>query len=296
LFPKLNRWRVLGTLGETLAILRRGVSMAILKCTFCFNWQSRAGWTETFYGNFNGSPSPTQVAAAVSQWAAERARVLTANATILFCRSSDVTTPRKVKITYLAVKGTLGAGLILNNIQPDVVNVAQLVSFNSTGDSRRFYLQRGLDDRDVVDGKITYEQNGLARSRRFWDFLKNDNWSMRDFTKSDQIAVSTVDGRLKTLTAGAAIPWANNSLILIESRTVGNGLKVRWQGRMFAKNGQICQLKGYRFGDTEGGVASLLTPTYPDLQDWTIPEPNWARTRQTGRPFDLPRGRAPKRT
>lgn len=280
----------------TRAICERGIKMANFKYTFLFDWQRRAGWTETFYKPVSGSPSTGANAEFARDFARERAKVLTGSATILAARVSDVETPRAVRVFSLGTKGALGTGIVLDNLQPDVVNVAQLVSFNSTGEERRFYLQRGLDDRDVNDGLIDYASNGVARTNRWLNWLCNNTWSMRDYTKTLQQAVTAIDGAAKAVTVFNGAVYAVGDIVLIQSRTVGDGLKVRWQGRVANVAGNALVLKGYRYGDTAGGFIWKLTATYPDLTSFQMPNPNWARTRQTGRPFNLPRGRAPKRT
>lgn len=270
--------------------------MADFKYTFLFDWQRRAGWTETFYKTVSGTPAAGALLGNATQWASERARVLTGSATILAARVSDVLTPRAVRLFPLGVKGALGTGLVLDNLQPDVVNVAQLITFNSAGEERRFYLQRGLDDRDVNDGIIDYSENGVARTNRWCNYLSNSAWSMRDFVKSNQQTITSIDGESGACTLVNAAGFATGDLVLVASRTAGNGLKVRWQGKLSGVAGQTVILKGYRYGNADGGNIWKLTATYTDLTEFSRPNPNWARTRQTGRPFNLPRGRAPKRT
>jgi len=296
LFPLGSARVSLGKFHFTRAICARGSIMANFKFTFLFDWQRRAGWTETFYKPVSGTPTTGGNAEFARDWARERAKVLTGSATIIAARVSDVTTPRAVRVFSLGNKGALGTGVIVDNLQPDVVNVAQLSSFNSTGEERRFYLQRGLDDRDVNDGIIDYSQNGIARTNRWLNWLCNNTWSMRDYTKSAQQPLTAVDGATKVATVQNGAAYAVGDIVLLQSRTVGDGLKVRWQGKVMGVNGNAVQLKGYRYGDTAGGFFWKLTATYPDLTSFQLPTPNWARTRQTGRPFNLPRGRAPKRT
>jgi len=270
--------------------------MATLKYTFLFDWQSRAGWTETFYSNESGSSDILTQREKARLFGAERARVLTAGATVLVARVSDVLTPRRVTIVPIATRGALGQGLVFENIQPDVVNVAHLVAFNTGGQERRHYLMRGLDDRDVNDGKIDYRENGAARYNRFFNFIRDNNWAMRDMLKDPPTQVTSVTGTSGIVKVANAANLVGGNLCVLQSRTVGNGLKVNWQGRITDVVLNDVYLKGYRYGDAVGGQLWKITPSYPDLQGWVIPVPNWARTRQTGRPFFLPRGRQPKRT
>lgn len=270
--------------------------MATFKFTFLFDWQSRAGWTETWYSTVGGTPPSNFRVLKAESYANARAKVLTNGATILSCRVSEVTTPRAVSIVMLGLKGALGQGIIFNDKETDVVNLAQLVSFNSVGDERRHFLQRGLDDRDIVEGQITYIENGMAKSRRFWDFLRDNSWSMKDYIKSAMQPISSVNGSTKKVLVTDGTAYPAGSVVLVNSRTAGNGLRMDWQGKVKSTVGNLVELQGYRYGDAVGGFIWLLTPSYPDLTEWVIPTPNWCRTRQTGRPFNLPRGRAPKRT
>jgi len=270
--------------------------MATIKFTFLFDWQRRCGWSETFYHTISASESNQEIQQQAQRWAAERVRVMTGSATLLSARCSDIATPRKVTIVELGLKGALGVGIVLNNLQPDVVNIAQFVTFNSEGEERRFYLMRGLDDRDVNDGIIDFLVNGKSRYTRFFNFLQSAGWRMKDFTKSDQTNVIAIDGETRSVDIGNAAAFNRDDIVLIQSRTAGQGLKLRWQGRVETKVANILTLKGYHQGNAEGGKIFRLTATYPDLTSWAMKEPNWARTRQTGRPFDLPRGRAPKKT
>lgn len=283
-------------LHEAGQILLQGETMPNYKFTWKIDWNRRAGWTESFYRSTSGTPGTNELRDHARTWASNRARVLTAAATIQACRISDVTIPRAVQIVGLTNRGALGSGLVFENIQPDVVNVAQLVTFNSTASIPRYYLQRGLDDRDVIDGQITYAENGKGPSTRFWNYVQSDDWRMRDLVKSTTKALTLVNGATKIAIATNWVGYAENSLVLVESRTSGNGLKMRWQGKVDNIDDNEARLKGYRFGNAEGGTVSLLTATFPNLTEWSLPSPNWARTRETGRPFDLSRGRASKRT
>lgn len=270
--------------------------MATFKFTYLFDWQRRAGWTETWYSTPSGTPPTDFQNLKATSYANQRKTVLTNQATILACRVSEVTEPRKVKIVMLGMKGALGQGFVVDDKEPDVVNVAQLVSFDSVGEERRHFLQRGLDDRDVNEGVIDYDHNGMARSRRFWDFIRDNQWSMKDYIKTNKQQIVGVTGSDKIVQVANGAAFKESDIVLVKSRTVGNGLRMNWQGKVESVAGNLVKLKGYRYGDASEGHIWLLSPTYPDLGAWVIPTPNWARTRQTGRPFGLPRGRAPKRT
>jgi len=270
--------------------------MAVLKFTWLINWQERAGFTEAFYKTIGGTIVPAQIETLARGWATKRAACLTVDARILSCRVSDVLNPRRVQIVNIGLQGTAGIGILLDVFHPDVVNVCQFITFNSAGESPRYYHQRGLPDGDVVDGKVTFAENGRAIYNRFWNFMVTNDWEMRDFTKSNMKTVASIDGVSKEATLTNAAGFAEGDLILIQTRQAGNGLKRSWQGKISYINGVILGLKGYRFGDCSGGQVWKLTATYPVLSSFALPEPNWARTRQTGRPFGLPRGRAPKKT
>lgn len=268
--------------------------MAAFKYTFLFDWQQRAGWSETFYKETgSGTGEATALARA---WGTNRQKVLTAAATILAARITPTNDPRNTTLFPLGLKGALGQGIIVDNIQPDVVNVAQLSTLTASTGQKRQYLIRGLDDRDVVDGQITYAQNGVAIMNRWLNFLVSSAWQMRDYIPGVPAAVNLVDGVSGIVTGGAIAGIAVNDIVVMNTRTTGGGKKVHWQGRVKEVGvGQIT-LRNYKFGDAAGGQIVKVVASYPAFTQHFEPIPNWARTRQTGRPFNLPRGRAPKRT
>lgn len=271
--------------------------MVAFKYTFLFDWQSRAGWTETFYKETASSTGQQIAGINADSWAAARARCLTAAASIIAVRVTPTNDPRNTTLFSIKKKGALGQGLILNNISPDVVNDAQLTTLTSTSGVKRQYLIRGMDDNDIENGLITYGANGIAVMNRFLNFLVNQGWAMRDFVSSGQVAMTALDGATGIVTCDPIAGLGVGDIVVVNGRHVGNGKKVRWQGKVKTFGAGTITLKGYKFGSLAGpGTIEKITANYPTFQSHFEPDPNWARTRQTGRPFNLPRGRAPKKT
>lgn len=270
--------------------------MPNFKFTFGFNWETRAGWTENWYRAYGGTPSRDAIQADVLAYCNRRARMLVRGAKIEYCRVSDVATPRKVMMFSLRFNGTLGR--IPDGGAPpddDVPNLGQLVKFTSTGQEDRYAIFRGLDDRDIVSGIIDYGQNGRGATNLFCAFLIAQNWLMRDMQKSLRRELVGIDGATGVITAAAALGYAENDIVVVQTRIAGNGKKLRWQGKIINVNGATGKLKNYKWGDTEGGEIHKLTALYPNFTDFQFPGPNYARTRQTGRPSPLSRGRQPVR-
>ena len=272
--------------------------MAMCKMTFLINWGQRCGWTETFYKDVGiGSGSQSGQRTAANAWADQRAGCLTAKATIIGCRISVAANPREVYLVGLTKPGVLGKGWVLDNDQgADVPNVAQLVTFSAQGGAKRIYLQRGLGDNDVNNGIIDFKENGKGPYTRFWDYIQNFGYCMRDYTPQESKKLLTINNQERVALFTAAPGFVDRTLITVHTRNAGNGLKVYWTGRCGVPAAAAVPLRGWHIGDCEGGVAFEILATYPDLVGWAIPEPNYARTRQTGRPFGLPRGRQLKRT
>lgn len=265
--------------------------MATAKFSFLINWDSRAGWSENWYKAVGAVSNNTEINANVLLYARRRVACLSRLATIVACRVTDVAVPKKTVLINVDLMGVLGRAGDLVSPDADVPNLAQQVRFQTNGEEVRTFLQRGLDDRDIVAGKITFDQNGIAPFNRFWTLLTDDGWMMRDMIKSNRREVITVDGTSGVVTAAAALGYAENTLVLVNSHHTGNGKRVTWQGKIINVNGINGKLKNYKFGSLTGGEIWQLTPTYADLMEFQIPAPNWCKTRQTGRPFFLSRGR-----
>jgi hypothetical protein len=265
--------------------------MATAKFSFLINWGARAGWSENWYKAVGAVANNTEIQANVLLYARRRIACLSRFATIIACRVTDVAIPKKSVIVTVDLMGTLGRPGDLESPDADVPNIAQQIIFSTNGEENRIFLQRGLDDRDVVQGKVTYAQNGIAASNRFWTLLQDDGWQMRDMQKSLRREVLGVDGTSGVLTAAAALGYAENDIVVVNSHHIGNGKRIRWQGKIINVAGATGKLKNYKFGSLSGGEVFKLTPFYADLMEFQTPSPNWAKTRHTGRPFFLSRGR-----
>jgi len=264
-----------------------------LRWSFLVNWKDRAGWSENWYKPAAALAPSNEVGGIVRDYVNRRIGCLVRDATILACRVTDPLQPKKAVIIQVNEMGTLGRVGDHANPDPDVPNIAQQVKFETNGEQPRFFLQRGLDDRDVVGGIVTFAQNGQPVFSRFWNMLINDGWQMRDMQKTNRREVTTVSGSTGVMTATAALPYGNNQLVVVNSRTAGNGKRRYWVGKITNIAGATGKLVNYKFGNLEGGDVFQLDPFYAALLSFQIPVPNWAKTRQTGRPFFLSRGRQP---
>lgn len=260
-----------------------------LKYTIQFNWLSSRGWTETFYTTASTAIADPAVTDFVKVMAAKRAACLSNKATILSCRVSDPAAPALVRGVEVNVTGTAGNGFVSTD-GTDVVNLAALVNFFSATGVRRSYLMRGLTDADVVGGELTCAFTGRPAYNRWWDWVSK-NTAVRDVVNGPFKDVATVSG-LGLITTAVALGAAANNVVLVKSRTAGNGPKVRASGVVQSAPGALTvQLKRWTRGDCVGGQACLTTVEYRAFTSFSLVQPPLVRTRQTGHPFGLLRGR-----
>lgn len=270
--------------------------MAVFKVTALINWGSQAGWSETFYkfGSLS-SPYATINTTAVRNFLVKRAACLTNVANISIARISNVEDPRNVNRFRMNIQGALPSPSP-SSANPDVVNLSILSTLTATTGSKRQYLQRGLCDLDVVGGSVTLASSGLPPFTQFWTELGNGNYYMRDLTDEAPKTIVGVAGLTGLVTATEALGFPQGQLVHVRTRVVGNGKSVNWTGRVSQTFGSTCYLKGWKWGDCSGGTISSVLENYSVIAPFTTQIPQRCRTRQTGRPFDLLRGRQPNRT
>ena len=272
--------------------------MAVIKFTFLFNWRSRSGWSETFYRDLTSFAdlADGNVTRISRNIATKRAGCLTVNAIIQAVRVSNTSTPNIVRVIQLNMPGTLGSFFGDATTNSDVVNVALLSNLVGASGARRSYMLRGLPDADVVNGQVTFARFGQGPYTEWFTELTNGSYRIRDNIKGVPFAVVDITGATGILTTVAPPPWPANQALLIRTRTVGNGKKISWTGKTIATGANTTTLRNWKYGDAQAGISFALTPTYTPITDSVITEPKWARTRKTGRPSDLSRGRVAKRT
>jgi len=268
--------------------------MAILKLQLLINWKQTAGWSEIYYKQVSGSDvGPNAMLAVGRDLAQRRSLVLTPVATIVGLRATNVDFPRVTTLQRLAIAGQNTQ--VLSSSGPDVVNVAILATMSSSLGGKRQFLMRGLLDDDVVDGNITLAQSGVGIFTTWFNFLGSGNFKIRDLQPGTPRPIGAVDGGTGIVDCSAAADFAVGDLVTLKSRTAGAGKKVNWTGLVLSTGPLVVQLKNYKWGNAFGGTLTKQTVAYGDVARFTVPFPQRARTRQTGRPFDLLRGRASAR-
>jgi len=277
------------------AICSQGVFvMAVIKMQLLINWGSVAGWSEIYYKEISGSTvSPADQLEAGRQLAQRRALVLTPKAQIIALRTTDVLLPRVTTLQRLAINGQNTQ--ILSSSGPDVPNLAIMATMNSSEGGKRKFLMRGLLDDDVVDGVITLAQSGTGIFNAWWNYLGSGAWRIRDLVPGIQRAVTSVDGATGAISIATAADFSVGDLVTLVSRTAGNGKRIRWTGKILGVGPALLLLKGYKWGNATGGTLTKQTVQYGTIGRFSVPIPQRCRTRQTGRPFDLLRGRVTRR-
>jgi len=264
--------------------------MAIIKIQLLINWQATAGWSETFYKQISDSDVGGNAMLEVGRDLAQRrALVLTPVATILGIRVANVAAP---KVTFLQRVNIIGQNTqTLSSSGPDVVNVAILATMNSSLGAKRQYLMRGLLDNDVIDGYITLAQSGTGIFTTWFNFLGNGSFRIRDLQPGDPKPIGDVDGNTGIVDCAAAATFAAGDLVTLKSYIAGSFRRVNWTGRVLAVGPSVVQLQNYTRGNATTGTLTKQTIDYGVVNRFRVPFPQRARTRQTGRPFDLQRGR-----
>lgn len=268
--------------------------MTVIKYQLLINWKTTAGWSEIFYKFI--SPGDVSVAAQREvglDLARRRALVLTPVARIVGIRATNVDTPRITTLFRTAVQGQNTQ--VLSTSGPDVVNVAILATMSSSLGGKRQFLQRGLLDDDVISGEITLAQSGQGIFTTWFNHLGNGTFKMRDLQPGVVGTVSSVDGQLQQVSTLQGASFATGDLVTLKTHTAGNGKRVYWTGKVLGASPTVVQLIGYKWGNATGGTLTKQTVGYGDIGRFNVPFPQRARTRQTGRPFDLLRGRAANR-
>jgi len=268
--------------------------MATKKFTLLINWGETAGWTETFYRFGTGAQvNDTQTISQATAIVNARALVLTPFATIVGVRASAVDAPKIVQLIKFNTKGQ-NTGTFTSP-GPDIVNVAILATMSSSAGGKRKFLQRGLIDNDVVNGQITLASSGVGIFTTWFNFLGDGSFRIRDLVPGPNIGIDNINGATGVLTKTVAGDVNVGDLIVVKTRVAGGGKRVYWTGTVKLVDGVAITLNKWTWGNCTGGTFSVNTVQYGAVPAFTVPFPQRARTRQTGRPFDLLRGRQAKR-
>jgi len=268
--------------------------VTILKIQMLINWKTTAGWSEIYYKSVSGSEvGPNSQQEVARDLAQRRALVLTPVARIIGLRTTNTDFPRITTLGRVAIQGQNTQ--ILSSSGPDVVNVAILATMSSDLGGKRQFLQRGLLDDDVVNGEITMAQSGTGIFTTWFNHLGNGTFRIRDLQPGTPRVVTSVDGVTGVVTVANADTFAINDLVTLVTKTSGNGKRVRWTGKVINTGAGVVTLGNYKWGNGTGGTLTKQTVNYGTVNRFRVPFPQRARTRQTGRPFDLLRGRQTRR-
>jgi hypothetical protein len=269
--------------------------MATFKVTLLFQFQDKYGWSESFYTNrtwssINSDPVKPYVLAL----AAKRAGCLSIVGSVIAARVSDVANPNAIRLLSFNVPGTRTG--IIDNSNPDVANLAPLAVMSSVSGAKRSYFLRGLIDQDVVNGQFTATFSGPAPYNTWLQEITSNTYCIRDLVPAGNVGVTTISGITGQCVNADPTAFKVGDLVRVRTRVAGGGKKVYWTGKVLFVGVNSINLKGWKWGDCEGGTISPLGVTYSPVNPilWVIPQR--CRTRQTGRVFGLPRGRASKRT
>lgn len=264
--------------------------MAIIKFQLLINWKQTAGWSEIYYKQVSDSDvGPNAQLAVGRDLAQRRALVLTPVARIIGLRATNVAFPKVTTLQRLAIQGQNTQ--LLSTSGPDVVNIAILATMSSSLGGKRQFLMRGLLDDDVVDGDITLAQSGVGIFTTWFNFLGSGSFRIRDLQPGTPLPIGAVDGGTGIVDCSGAAAFAVDDLVTLKTRVAGGGKRIDWTGRVLSTGPAVVQLRNYRWGNAFGGTLTKQTLAFGDVARFTVPFPQRARTRQTGRPFDLLRGR-----
>lgn len=268
--------------------------MTIVKFQLLINWKQTAGWSEIYYKYTSGGDVSGNALLEVGRdLARRRSLVLTPVARIVGLRATNTDFPKVTYLQRLAIQGQNTQ--ILSSSGPDVVNVAILATMNSSLGGKRQFLMRGLLDDDVVDGEITLAQSGVGIFTTWFNFLGSGSFRIRDLQPGTAFPIGDVDGGTGIVDCAAAASFAAGDLVVLKTRNAGAGKRVNWTGRVLGVGPATVQLANYSWGNAFGGTLTKQTLAFGEIGRFTVPFPQRARTRQTGRPFDLLRGRASAR-
>jgi hypothetical protein len=272
--------------------------MAILKMTFLVNFQDRAGWSETHYRTLSGIPDlgDGNIARIVRATATRRAGCLSGRCSIRACRVSYTDTPASVRLVQINQPGALINNALTTNGGPDVPNVSLLTTLVGTNGTRRAYFLRGLADGDVVDAQVTFARFGQGPYTAWFNELAAGQYNIRDQVNGVATGVVSIAGSTGIMTTVGPTGYPADQVVLVKTRNAGNGKRITWTGRAFSNDGVSVQLRNWRYGNAEGGTIRALTTVFRQITDAVQNEPRWARTRKTGRPGDLSRGRVSNRS
>jgi hypothetical protein len=268
--------------------------MAARKMTLLINWGENAGWSETYYfADTGGTRTSADKLQECRVLANARATVLCSNATIVGVRWSLSSDPKKV---FLAKPNVVGALTnLLTQTKTDAPTSALLIAMSGATGAKRNFLQRGLIDDDIKSGIITMEQSGIARWNQWLLFLSSRGMVIRDTVDEPGSAILHIDGETMVMTLSNAPAYVPGETIHIVTNNSGGGKRVDWRGTVISVLDKLVQLKNFHWGDCAGGLSHRMIVTYTEIIGFSMPIPQRQRTRQTGRPFGLLRGRASAR-
>jgi hypothetical protein len=259
------------------------------KITLQFNWKETRGWTESYYDVSETPLAADFLTDKTQRIARARAACLTRGATILSGRLSNPANPalvRSVELGYPGAGGTAGFGAG----KADVVNLAILVNFFSNDGVRRSLLQRGIPDNDITEGIVDFGDTGRGPYNRFWQLIAGTT-GLADTLNGPKIDLVSVAGS-GTIVTAAAHGLAVGDKVLINSRSSGNGPKVYAKAIVqTVDDATHLTLKKWTRGNCSLGQICKVTTSYVGFSSYQVPNPIYARTRQTGHPFGLLRGR-----
>lgn len=259
------------------------------KYTLQINWRDKMGWSETFYTDSSVELGSAEVTTFVNTMARNRAGCLSNGAAIVGCRVSDPASPAVVRGIELNLPGTAGNG-ILSTDQTDVPMLSALVNFYASNGVRRSYLMRGLTDADVVEGKLTFAYTGRPAYDRWWRWVVAQTY-VRDIVNGAKKDIVSVTGA-GLVTTAVAHGLAAGNVVLLNTRTAGAGPKFRANGIVqSAPTATTVQLRKYTRGDAAGGEVCATTTNFVHFTSFSLKQPAYVRTRQTGGPFGALPGR-----
>lgn len=266
--------------------------MSIIKCTMRINWGSTRGWSESFYLNDTTINEPN-LKKWMEEWARVRAGALAKKCTILDVRVSDVAAPNVVRSFEMNLLGTFDPAPAAGGSDPAMLAI--LFNYNGTSGVRRSFLNRGIPDSSCLDGYLTVAAGNDPAFKAWLNYPLN--WfSIRDVTNDAKKDVVNVSGDSRIVETAAAHGYAVGQMVIVKTRVEGGGEKVRatYQIESIVSPTQF-RLKKWSYGNCIGGTVNGYGITWSPITTASIVRPALVRTRQTGLPFGLLRGRRSNR-
>lgn len=271
--------------------------MAHYKLTMRINWGQVAGWSETFYYDSDQDIGSDGIRNLGRSLMSGRAICLTRNATILDCLISIEGSPGVTRTVIGGFPGSLGTSSPPTADGADIVMACLQVNFRAGTTARRAYMMRGMVDADIVGGIVTFAASSPAPFIAFLDgVVRGNGVRLKDRTIVSSTQIVSVSGAgLLTVVAGSWAPIRGQTLTL-STRVAGGGRSYNSVCRVLSVNtGGTFNVTPWSNGNCEGGLASIISYAYTDISSAQFSSPNRAKTRRTGRPFGLLRGKQARR-